>query len=124
MAKTKQERGICELYADDPERADLMLFGRRAEEGRRGFLKGAGLAAMGAVVGAAIPFHRNMPGGLIPAALAESTKDFKIEGKSGDFTVTLREDHATSRKTLVIPSRPMPGWRLRSPTLSTTTWTR
>ena len=38
---------------------------------RRGFLGGAGLAAMGAAVGGAIPFAANMPGGLIPAALAQ-----------------------------------------------------
>ena len=59
------------------------MFGRIADKGRRGFLKGAGLAAMSAVVGAAIPFHRNMPGGLIPAALAEDTKEFEIKGKQG-----------------------------------------
>ena len=80
---SKKERGICELYAEDPERADALVFGRVAHGDRRGFLKGAGLAAMGAVVGGAIPFHRNMPGGLIPAALAETTKDFKLEGKDG-----------------------------------------
>ena len=52
---------LYELYAEDPERADEIVFGRVAEEDRRGFLKGAGLATMGALVGAAIPFHRNMP---------------------------------------------------------------
>jgi DMSO/TMAO reductase YedYZ molybdopterin-dependent catalytic subunit len=80
---TKRERGLCELYQDDPERADWLVFGRVAETDRRGFLRGAGLAGMGAVLGATIPFHRNMPGGLIPAALAEGTKDFVIEGKDG-----------------------------------------
>ena len=58
------------------------MFGRVADEGRRGFLKGAGLAAMGAAVGATIPFHRYMPAGLIPEALA-SAADFKIQGKDG-----------------------------------------
>lgn len=66
-----RERGLNELYADDPERADALVFGRRPESDRRGFLKGAGLAAMGAAVGASIPFAREMPGGLIPAALAQ-----------------------------------------------------
>ena len=80
---TKPERGICEMYQDDPERADALVFGRVADENRRGFLKGAGLAAMGAVVGGSIPFHREMPGGLIPAALAESTSEFAIPGKDG-----------------------------------------
>ena len=75
------ERGICELYEEDPERADYLVFGRIPEGGRRGFLKGAGLAAMGAVVGGAIPFARNMPTGLIPAALAQTTEAFVIKGK-------------------------------------------
>ena len=43
---TRKERGLCELYAEDPERADALLFGRVAYPDRRGFLKGAGLAAM------------------------------------------------------------------------------
>jgi DMSO/TMAO reductase YedYZ molybdopterin-dependent catalytic subunit len=80
---SKRERGLFELYAEDPERADALVFGRVAHEDRRGFLKGAGLAAMGAVVGGAIPFHRTMPSGLIPAALADTKKPFAIEGKDG-----------------------------------------
>lgn len=46
----KSERSLVELYADDPERADAIAFGRR------GALKGASLAAIGAAVGATIPF--------------------------------------------------------------------
>jgi DMSO/TMAO reductase YedYZ molybdopterin-dependent catalytic subunit len=80
---TSKQRGLCDLYAEDPERADWLVFGRVAGPGRRGFLKGAGLATMSAVLGASIPFHRNMPAGLIPAALAEDLKDFAIEGKDG-----------------------------------------
>ena len=83
MAKKLIERGICELYQDDPKRADYTVFGRVANPDRRGFLKGAGLATMAAIVGGAIPFHRFMPSGLIPAALAESLEDFKLEGKDG-----------------------------------------
>ncbi len=79
----RKERGLCELYQDDPERADWLVFGRVAHSDRRGFLKGAGLAAMGAVVGGSIPFHRTMPSGLIPAALAEEHGEFMIEGKDG-----------------------------------------
>src|ERR671924_1787999 len=67
----KIERSIEELYAD-PERGDAVVFGRRTEIGRRGFFQGAGLAAMGAAVGGTIPFADRMPGGLIPAALAQS----------------------------------------------------
>jgi DMSO/TMAO reductase YedYZ molybdopterin-dependent catalytic subunit len=65
------ERSIDELYQDDPERADAVVFGRDAGATRRGFLNGAGLAAMGAVVGGLIPFGHNMPAGLVPAALAQ-----------------------------------------------------
>lgn len=83
MFQKKSERGICELYEQDPERADWLIFGRKSCADRRGFLRGAGLATMAGVVGATIPFHRNMPGGLIPAALAEEKDAFKIEGKDG-----------------------------------------
>ncbi|CAD5301510.1 hypothetical protein BOSE46_90559 [Bosea sp. 46] len=67
----KQERSLGELYGDDPERGDALAFGRRTGSSRRGFLGGAGLAAMGAAVGGAIPFSDTMPAGLIPAALAQ-----------------------------------------------------
>ena len=79
----RKERDLFELYAEDPERADAVVFGRRAHSDRRGFLKGAGLMAMAAAVGAHIPFHRNLPAGLIPAALAEGTTGFVLEGKDG-----------------------------------------
>lgn len=77
------ERGLCELYQEDAERADDVVFGRVAEADRRGFLKGAGLAAMAAAVGAPIAFARNMPAGLIPAALADETEPFALPGKDG-----------------------------------------
>ncbi len=80
---TRKERGLCELYAEDPERADAVVFGRVANPDRRGFLKGAGLAAMAAAVGAQIPFHRNYPAGLIPSALADTTTPLVLEGKDG-----------------------------------------
>jgi len=69
----RKERSIEELYRDDPERADALAFGRESGPNRRGFLGGAGLAAMSAAVGGAIPFAANMPGGLIPAAMAQGT---------------------------------------------------
>ena len=43
----KIERSIDELYAQDPERADAAVFGRKTGVDRRGFLGGAGLAADG-----------------------------------------------------------------------------
>jgi hypothetical protein len=67
----KKERTINELYEGDPERADALVFGRVPDMSRRGFLGGAGLAAVSAAVGGAIPFAANMPGGLVPAALAQ-----------------------------------------------------
>ncbi len=73
----RRERGISELYAD-PDRGDALVFGRRVGATRRGFLGRAALAAMGAAVGASIPFSRHMPAGLIPAAFAEA-------GRPGDL---------------------------------------
>ncbi|WP_144186698.1 sulfite oxidase [Elioraea rosea] len=60
-----RERSLAELYADDAERADALVFRRR------GALKGVSLATMGAAIGAAIPFSSRMPAGLVPAALAQ-----------------------------------------------------
>jgi sulfite oxidase len=92
---SKIERSIEELYANDPERADAVVFGRATNVNRRGFLGGAGLAAMGAAVGSTIPFADNMPGGLIPAALAQDKpaapakgpQYLKFPGKSDKLVV-------------------------------------
>ena len=83
MSSQRAERGITELYAADPERADASIFGRRVNVSRRGFLKRSGLAAMSLLLGSSIPFWRNMPGGLIPAALADAVEPFVITGKDG-----------------------------------------
>jgi sulfite oxidase len=69
-----RERHIEELFADDPERADALVFGRQTDVSRRGFLGGAGVAAMSAAVGAPIVFAASMPSGLVPAALAQEAK--------------------------------------------------
>ncbi len=95
MAKRK-ERGLCELYGDDPERADAVIFDRVAQPDRRGFLRGAGLTTMGALLGTSIPFAKNMPAGLIPSALADSLADFKIEGKEG---LTVLNDRPVNAET-------------------------
>ena len=79
--KLPRERGLYELYDEDPTGADHDIFGRIPNENRRGFLKGAGLAAMSAAIGAAIPFQRNMPAGFVPLALAEAADP--IPGKQG-----------------------------------------
>src|SRR5262245_46680146 len=68
----KAERSASELYADDPERADAVVFGRRVGISKRGFVCGAGLAGMSSVLGGPIAFSSLMPAGLIPAALAQT----------------------------------------------------
>jgi len=70
----RPERSIDELYADDPARADAVVFRRRTDVSRRGFLGGAGLAAMSAAVGGPIVFAPSVPAGLIPAAFAQEAK--------------------------------------------------
>ena len=73
-------KGIRELYAADPERADWVVFGRRSNPlSRRGFL--SGLGAMSTMLGAEVVFGQFMPAGLMPAALAEEVAQFAIEGK-------------------------------------------
>ncbi len=81
----KRDRiGLHELYAKDPISADRQLWGRESSPlTRRGFLGGAGYAAMTAALGASIPFAEFMPGGLIPAALAQSPDAFQLPGKEG-----------------------------------------
>ena len=65
----RSERSIDELYLGDPEHADAVVFGRRTDSSRRGFLSGAGLTAMGAVLGGPVVFSAHMPGGLMPGGL-------------------------------------------------------
>ncbi len=79
-----KKRGIHELYGEDAEHADYLIWGRKSDPiSRRGFLKGSGLAAMSAAIGASIPLAHLMPGGLIPAALAQTSEPFEIPGKEG-----------------------------------------
>jgi len=96
----KRERSLVELYADDPERADAVAFGRR------GALKGASLAAMGAAVGATIPFADRMPAGLIPAALAQGAQPqgprmLQFEGKEPMILLSDRPLVAEAPETLL-----------------------
>jgi DMSO/TMAO reductase YedYZ molybdopterin-dependent catalytic subunit len=74
----KAERSLHELYRDDPERADALAFGRR------GALKGAALAAMGAALGSSMPFGARLPAGVLPAALAQpaAPQTLRMEGKA------------------------------------------
>ena len=89
--RNRAERGLHELYRDDSEAADARVWGRQSDlVTRRGFLRDAGLAAMGAALGMQIPLARQMPAGLIPVALADSTEAFRIPGKH-DGLVVLNE---------------------------------
>ncbi len=84
MKDQDKQIGIHKLYAQDPEAADKLLWDREVDPmTRRGFLKKSSLLAMSGVIGAAIPFADKMPGGLIPAVLADATKPFTIAGKQG-----------------------------------------
>lgn len=88
---------VRRIYAEQaPEAADWLAFGRRSHGDRRGFLRGAGLAAMGAFLGTTIPFHRNMPAGLIPAALAQDTGIDLMAAKEG---LTLLNDKPLNAET-------------------------
>lgn len=80
MSRLGSPKGLFAFFEEDLEEADCALFGRESYPDRRGFLKGAGLATMGAMLGAAIPFHRNMPAGFIPIAFAA---DDLLMGKEG-----------------------------------------
>ena len=85
---------LFDFYAEDPERADKLIFGRVPHQDRRGFLRGAGLATMGALLGTAIPFHRNMPFGFIPEAFAATAME--IKGKNG---LTVLNDRPVNAET-------------------------
>lgn len=88
-----QHPGLFEVFERNAEDADKRFFGRETHADRRGFLKGAGLATMGAMVGAAIPFHRNMPAGFVPVALADEPV---LVGKDG---LTLLNDRPVNAET-------------------------
>lgn len=91
----RRERGIHELFAQNPEKADWEAWGRRANTvTRRGFV--TGLAAFSALVGARVPYASAVPQGMIPAALANSESAFHIEGKDG---LTLLNDRPLNAET-------------------------
>lgn len=74
---------LNQLYNADPLAADKLLWGNSNTHSRRGFLSKSAIAAMGATLGMAIPFSKNMPAGLIPAALGAANAPTSIEGKDG-----------------------------------------
>ncbi len=54
---------------------------------RRRFISRTALSAMGAALGASIPFGRNLPAGLVPVALAEAAKPFRLDGKHPELVI-------------------------------------
>ena len=83
MTSSKENKqSLGEFFAADPAEADRRVFGRVSYPDRRGFFKGAGLATMGTLLGMSIPFHRNMPQGLIPAALAKLARELFSPSRS------------------------------------------
>ena len=83
---TKIHAGLRKLYKHDPIKADQWVFNRSSSPiSRRGFL--SGLSRMSAILGAEIVFSQSMPSGLIPAALADETEPFRIEGKHPQLVV-------------------------------------
>jgi len=96
LERQQQAAAVRRTYVEQPEQADWLVFGRRSEGSRRGFLKGAGLAAMGAMLGTSIPFHRNMPAGLIPAAFAQDSGLDLMAAKDG---LTLLNDKPVNAET-------------------------
>jgi len=80
----EKQAGLHQLYSEDPQRADEIVWGRKVNPlSRRGFFERLGLASMTAAIGSEIVFADKMPSGLIPAALAQSTEPFLIPGKEG-----------------------------------------
>ena len=82
--KMNKEKGLHELYSEDPIEADELLWNRKVDPvTRRGFLSRSAWLAMSAAVGGRIIFGDNFPEGLIPAALAQSEQPFQLQGKDG-----------------------------------------
>ena len=95
--KSQKQKGLHELYAEDPIKADKLVWGRESDpDSRRGFLKRSGLFAMATAIGASIPFSKNMPAGFIPVAFAQSDEPFAIPGKEG---LTILNDRPLNAET-------------------------
>ena len=115
-----KEHGIHELYNANPVIADDLVWGRKSDPvTRRGFLTNSSLIAMSTALGATIPFAHLMPGGLIPAALAQSAEVFRIPGKEGLIVLNdrplnaetpahLLDDHVTPAKHLFVRNNGTP----------------
>ena len=93
----KKITGLHNLYAKNSILADEVTWGRKTDPiSRRGFLRNSGLITMSAALGASIPFAKNMPAGLIPAAFAQTDQLFELFGKDG---LTLLNDRPINAET-------------------------
>lgn len=88
MPKNKSEnKGITELYSEDPIKADQLVWGRESDPNtRRGFLKKSALMLMGSVLGANIVHADKMPAGLIPVGLFLDENE-SLPGKHPGMTI-------------------------------------
>jgi len=103
VGPTGSSETIRRLYEERPHEADALVFGRVPHSDRRGFLKGAGLAAMGAALGAAIPFHRQMPFGIVPAAFAQDSGAAYLSEKDGVTVLNERPVNVETPAALLDP---------------------
>ncbi len=78
----RKERGLYELYQEDPEKAEAEIGGSGFSVSRRGFFK-KGSTVLAALLGTQIPFMKNLPSGFLPVALADAEEPFEIPGKNG-----------------------------------------
>ena len=133
MSQDLEHRRIRALYAEDASQAEEQLWGRRVDPlTRRGFLNRAGLTALGAALGATIPFADQMPLGLMPIAFADSKKSPIIPGKHPGMTILndrpinaetpahLLDEAVTSAERLFVRNNGLPpvdvdlaSWRVR-----------
>ena len=90
---TFDEKGLPENYTDNTESDSTKIAKDVFNNDRRGFLRKTGLATIGAMVGATIPFQANLPKGFVPAAMAADA----LPGKDG---LTLLNDRPVNAETL------------------------
>lgn len=95
MSKIDEQDQVMARQPDADAHA-TSIDGNAPREDRRDFLKYAGLSAFGALVGTAIPFERNLPSGLVPAALAQDTGQALMDEKQG---LTLLNDRPLNAET-------------------------
>jgi DMSO/TMAO reductase YedYZ molybdopterin-dependent catalytic subunit len=111
--KKKRPAKLHELYAKDPIAADRVLFGRESDpNSRRGFLKNAGLAAMGLALGADIVFASNMPAGMIPALFTAQGADLSALGKHAGLTMLNDQPWNIETPAYLLDDRITPGDKL------------